>query len=71
MGIQKGDGVKWKWGNGYANGKVEKTYSEKVTRTIDGSEITRDGDSDNKALYIKQDDGSAVLKLESEVQKDS
>ncbi|MGB3181765.1 MAG: DUF2945 domain-containing protein [Cyclobacteriaceae bacterium] len=71
MGIQKGDKVKWKWGNGHANGEVEKTYSEKVTRTIDGNEVTRKGDSDNKALYIKQEDGSAVLKLESEVQKDS
>lgn len=71
MGIQKGDKVKWKWGQGYAHGKVEKTYSEKTTRKIEGNEITKNGDSDNKALYIKQEDGSEVLKLESEVQKDS
>ena len=67
--IQKGSEVKWKWGNGTAKGKVEETYMKKVTKTIDGSEITRDGEEGNKALYIKQDDGSKVLKLESEVDK--
>ena len=67
--IQKGSEVKWKWGNGTAKGKVEETYTKKVTKTIDGSEITRDGEDGNKALYIKQDDGSKVLKLESEVDK--
>ena len=67
--IREGSKVKWKWGNGEATGKVEKTYTEKVTRTIDGNEVTREGESGNKALYIKQDDGGAVLKLESEVEK--
>jgi hypothetical protein len=33
------------------------------------SEITRNGSEDNKALYIKQEDGDAVIKLESEVEK--
>lgn len=67
--IRKGTKVKWKWGSGEATGKVEETYTEEVTRTIKGSEITRKGESGNKALYIKQDDGDAVLKLESEVEK--
>ena len=67
--IQKGSQVKWKWGNGEAEGKVKESYSEKVTRTIDGSEITRDGEEGNKALLIEQEDGSQVLKLESEVEK--
>ncbi|CAH1000522.1 hypothetical protein LEM8419_01675 [Neolewinella maritima] len=67
--IRKGSKVKWKWGNGEATGKVEETYTEKVTKTIKGNEVTRDGESGNKALYIKQDDGDAVLKLESEVEK--
>ena len=67
--IREGSEVKWKWGKGTATGKVQKTYTKKITRTIDGSEITRDGEDGNKALYIKQDDGSAVLKLESEVEK--
>lgn len=67
--IRKGSNVKWKWGDGYAKGEVTDTYKKKVTKTIDGSEITRDGEEGNKALYIKQSDGSRVLKLESEVEK--
>ena len=67
--IQKGSTVKWEWGNGSAQGKVKETYSEKVTKTIDGSEITRNGEEGNKALLIEQEDGSQVLKLEKEVEK--
>lgn len=67
--IQKGSSVRWKWGNGEATGKVKETYSEKVTKTLDGNEITRDGEAGNKALLIEQEDGSQVLKLENEVEK--
>lgn len=67
--IREGSKVSWKWGNGKASGEVVSTYKKKVTKTIDGSEITREGEESNKALYIKQSDGSKVLKLESEVEK--
>ncbi|MGB3584997.1 MAG: DUF2945 domain-containing protein [Tunicatimonas sp.] len=67
--IQKGSQVKWQWGNGEAQGKVTESFTEEITRTIDGSEITRKGESGNKALLIEQEDGSQVLKLESEVDK--
>jgi hypothetical protein len=68
--IQKGSNVKWKWGNGTAKGKVEETFAKEVTRTIDGNEVTKKGETGNKALLIKQEDGGKVLKLESEVEKD-
>lgn len=67
--IRKGSKVKWKWGNGEAFGTVKETFSEKVTRTIEGTQITRNGEEGNKALDIEQEDGSRVLKLESEVSK--
>ncbi|CAZ96158.1 hypervirulence associated TUDOR domain-containing protein [Zobellia galactanivorans] len=67
--IRKGTQVKWKWGSGQAQGKVEDTYSESVTRKIENHEITRNGSADNKALLIKQEEGSDVLKLESEVER--
>lgn len=67
--IKEGSNVKWKWGNGTATGKVKSTFTKEVTRTIDGSEITRKGEKGNKALYIEQEDGGHVLKLESEVEK--
>ena len=67
--IREGSEVKWKWGNGYGEGKVIETYNESVSKTIAGSKITRNGETNNKALYIETDDGSHVLKLESEVEK--
>jgi len=66
--IREGSNVKWKWGNGTAEGKVQTTYTESVTKTIEGTEVTRNGESNNKALYIKTDDNKFVLKLESEVE---
>ena len=67
--IRKGSEVKWKWGNSEATGKVAETYTREITKTIKGSEITRKGEEGNKALLIRQDDGSEVLKLESEVER--
>mgnify|MGYP003149467616 CR=1 FL=1 len=67
--IQKGSNVQWKWGQGIAQGKVQETYAEEVTRTLGGSKVTRLGAQGNKALLIEQQDGSQVLKLESEVKK--
>jgi hypothetical protein len=68
--IRTGSNVKWKWGEGYASGAVEETFTREVKRTIDGNEVTRKGEEGNKALLIKQDNGQRVLKLESEVEKD-
>lgn len=65
--IRKGSVVSWKWGEGEAKGKVVETFAESVTKTIKGSEITRNGEKGNKALLIEQEDGDQVLKLESEV----
>lgn len=67
--IRKGSEVKWQWGTGEASGKVIETYKKSITKTIKGSEITRNGKSGNKALYIEQEDGDKVLKLENEVTK--
>jgi hypothetical protein len=67
--FNEGDEVKWKWGNGYGDGEIQSIFAEKTTRTIEGYEVTRNGTQDDPALYIKQDDGGAVLKLASEVEK--
>lgn len=69
MMIKKGTKVKWNWGSGTAEGKVEETYTTKVTKTIKGTEVTRNGEEGNKALYIKQEDGDYVLKSEDEVER--
>ncbi|WP_343487311.1 DUF2945 domain-containing protein [Allomuricauda sp. d1] len=67
--IKEGSTVQWKWGDGTAQGKVIETYTEKVTKTIKGNEVTRDGEPGNKALFIEQEDGTKILKSENEVQR--
>lgn len=61
--------VEWTWSTGTGTGTVQESFTEKVTRTIKGSEITRDADDDNPAYLIEQDDGDRVLKSESELSK--
>jgi hypothetical protein len=67
--IKKGTQVKWKWGKGWAKGKVVETYTTHTTKTIKGNKVTREAEEGNKALYIRQEDGDYVLKSENEVQR--
>jgi len=67
--MRKGTKVKWNWGQGTGTGKVEETFDRKVTRKLKGSEITRNGSTDDPALLIEQEDGDRVLKLASEVER--
>lgn len=66
--FRKDQHVQWDWGNGKGRGQVKERFEREVTRTLQGSEITRDGDSDNPAYLIRQDDGDEVLKLGSELE---
>ncbi|KAA0015562.1 DUF2945 domain-containing protein [Salinicola corii] len=61
--------VKWKWGDNWAEGQVTRKYQEKVTRKLQGSEVTRNGSKQTPAYLIKQEDGTRVLKLHSELEK--
>jgi hypothetical protein len=65
--IHIGDEVTWNWGNGTGTGTVKERFTEKVTRTISGSEITRNASEDEPAYLIEQDDGDRVLKSASEL----
>lgn len=67
--LKKGTRVQWQWGNGIAEGHIKQSYQEKITKTIKGSEITRNGSDDNPAYLIEQEDGDQVLKLHSEISK--
>lgn len=68
-GFEKGTKVEWDWGNGTADGEITEVHKEKVTKTIKGSEITRNGSEDQPAYVIKQSDGTTVLKKHSEVRQ--
>ena len=67
--IKEGTKVKWKWANGEAQGEVQEIFKSDVSRKIDGSEVKREADDENPAYLIKQDDGSRVLKSQSEVSR--
>lgn len=68
-GIDVGDEVEWKWANGSGAGTVAKRFTSRVTRTIKGTDVTRDATDDDPAFLIKQDDGDEVLKSESELSR--
>ena len=40
--IRKGSKVSWKWGANTAHGKIVERFTSKVTRTIKGTEVTRE-----------------------------
>ena len=63
----EGTKVEWSWGNGTGTGKVKKKYTQKITKTIDGSEVTRNASDDEPAYLIEQEDGDEVLKSGSEL----
>ena len=64
----KGDKAEWKWSNGTASGEVEKVSHEKTDIQSNGSTITRNGSKDDPAVVIKQNDGTKVIKLASELE---
>jgi hypothetical protein len=69
MALRKGSDVSWKWGRGVAEGTVVEVHRDTVTRTIKGSQITRNGSDDDPAYVIEQEDGTTVLKLASELRE--
>lgn len=69
MAIRTGTTVRWRWGTGSATGRVKERFTRTVTRTIEGSEITKHGSDDCPAYLIEQEDGGTVLKLRSEIER--
>ncbi len=65
--VHIGDEVEWNWGNGTGTGKVTERFTSKVTRTLKGSEVTREASEDEPAYLIEQDDGDQVLKSVTEL----
>jgi hypothetical protein len=62
-----GDRVKWKWGAHWAEGAVREVFTNRVERIIKGVRIVRNGESDNPAYLIVQDNAAEVLKKHSEL----
>lgn len=68
IGIHLGDKVTWNWANGTGRGTVVERFTDKVTRTLQGSEVTRNASSTEPAYLVEQDDGDRVLKSASELE---
>lgn len=69
MTMRQGTRVRWKWGRSWAEGTIDEVHHDDVSRTTKGEEVTRHGSEDNPAYVIRQDDGTVVLKLASEVER--
>ncbi|WP_090207333.1 DUF2945 domain-containing protein [Yoonia litorea] len=69
MSYRRGTRVKWDWSKGTGTGQVVKKFTESVTLTIDGTDVTCHATADDPAYQIEQCDGDAVLKSDSELRK--
>jgi hypothetical protein len=67
--LRKGSKVSWHWGANTAHGKIVERFTSKTTRTIKGTEVTREASRREPAYLIEQDDGDKVLKSRSELNK--
>ena len=67
MALRKGSKVSWKWGAHEAHGKIVERFTAKVTRTLKGTEVTREASANEPAFLIEQEDGDQVLKSKSEL----
>ena len=68
-GLRQGSAVKWKFGAGEATGTVIEVIEKRVSRTLKGKRITRNGTAENPAVLLEQADGNHVLKLSSELER--
>ncbi|RST86705.1 DUF2945 domain-containing protein [Aquibium carbonis] len=66
---EKGTRVSWRWGAHTANGHVTTIFEQDVTRTIEGTQVTRHASPAEPAYMIEQDDGARVLKRHSELSR--
>lgn len=49
-----GDEVEWKWGSSHIEGEVVEKTDKKITKQIKGKPITKNGEKDNPAYFVKQ-----------------
>ena len=68
MSLSTGDTVQWNWGNGTGTGTIKQVFTNKVTKAIKGTEVTRNATDADPAYLIEQNDGDRVLKSGSEIQ---
>jgi hypothetical protein len=66
--LHKGTKVTWNWAGSTAEGTIVERFTDKVTRSIKGAEVTRNASQEEPAFLIRQEDGDEVLKSASELE---
>lgn len=66
--MKVGDQVGWQWGTGITTGHMLEVYAERIQIESNVGVITRKGRSDDRAIFIKSDNGSLALKFAHELQ---
>lgn len=59
--------VIWKWLGREIHGRVLAVYTQRVSKTIKGKQITRNGSKENPAYLVISDAGNQALKLQTEL----
>ncbi|TWT73290.1 hypervirulence associated TUDOR domain-containing protein [Allorhodopirellula solitaria] len=59
--------VSWNYAGNTARGQIKEAFTDKVRRTIEGTEVTRNATKEQPAYLIEQENGGEVLKSESEL----
>lgn len=67
MKFKVGSKVQWKWMGRAIEGKVKKSFTGPISKTIKGKSIKRNGSFENPAYLVISEAGNEALKLESEL----
>ncbi len=67
--MKKGDKVHWNWGKSQAEGVIKEKSEKTITKKIKGTEVKRKASKEEPAYIIKQENGTEVVKSESELEE--
>ncbi len=65
--LRKHQRVQWNYAGNQAEGKIVEKFTQRVTITIKGTDVTRNATADEPSYLIRQDDGDEVLKSGDEL----
>lgn len=65
--MKKGDKVHWNWGKSQAEGTIKEKSEKPITKKLKGTEVKRNASKEEPAYIIEQQNGTEVIKSESEV----
>lgn len=67
--MKKGDKVHWNWGKSQAEGTIKQKSEKTITKKIKGTEVKRNASKEEPAYIIEQQNGTEVIKSESELEE--